>query len=201
MSSNWATLKRSSSSRPKSSGHCRQPRYGCGLASFAFSARGRPSSRPARAFRSATRSCGTPWLTTWTAPNSSVAVRTVSSWARSPASAAATSITGMAGVISFPSESVLARHAADRVDLAGLRAGIGQVGPPPGGGDHARRDERQAVEEAGDLLRAAQVIRAGRVLVVDDPRLRRHLLGDLVGVVGRGQSGADVKELPDPRLA
>ena len=45
-SSNSATLNRSSSSRPKSSGHCRQPRYGCGLASSAFSARGRPSSRP-----------------------------------------------------------------------------------------------------------------------------------------------------------
>ena len=44
-----ATLKRSSSSRPKSSGHCRQPRYGCGLASSAFSARGRLSSRPSGA--------------------------------------------------------------------------------------------------------------------------------------------------------
>src|SRR5436189_184960 len=90
-----------------------------------------------------------------------------------PAARAASvaSITGMAGVISFPSESVLASHAAGRVDLAGLRAGIGQVGPPPGGGDHTRRDQRQAVEEAGDLLRAAQVIRAGRVLVVSGDRL------------------------------
>src|SRR5205823_14745369 len=32
-------------------------------------------------------------------------------------------------------------------------------------------------------------------------RLRRHLLGDLVRVVGRRQAGADVEELPDPGLA
>ena len=32
-------------------------------------------------------------------------------------------------------------------------------------------------------------------------RVWNYLLGDLVGVVGRGQAGADVEELPDPGLA
>src|SRR5690606_27154672 len=41
-----------------------------------------------------------------------------------------------------------------------------------------------------------------RVVVdVDDPGLGRDGLGDLVGVVGGGQPGADVQELPGPRLA
>jgi hypothetical protein len=41
-----------------------------------------------------------------------------------------------------------------------------------------------------------------RVVVdVDDPALRRDLLGDLVGVARRGDAGADVEELPYPRLA
>ena len=40
-----------------------------------------------------------------------------------------------------------------------------------------------------------------RVVVdIDDPALRRHRLGDLVGVVGGGQAGADVEELADARL-
>ena len=40
-----------------------------------------------------------------------------------------------------------------------------------------------------------------RVVVdVDDLGLRRYLLSDLVGVVSRGQAGADVEELPDPGL-
>jgi hypothetical protein len=41
-----------------------------------------------------------------------------------------------------------------------------------------------------------------RVVVhVDDAAFARHPLGDLVGVVGGGQSGADVQELADARLA
>lgn len=41
-----------------------------------------------------------------------------------------------------------------------------------------------------------------RVVVdVDDAALRRGRLGDFVGVVGRGQPGADVEELADPCLA
>ena len=40
-----------------------------------------------------------------------------------------------------------------------------------------------------------------RVVVhVDDPGLRRDRLGDLVGVARRRDAGADVEELPDPRL-
>ena len=38
------------------------------------------------------------------------------------------------------------------------------------------------------------------VVDVDDPGLGRDLLGDLVSVLGGGQAGADVQELPDPRL-
>ena len=41
----------------------------------------------------------------------------------------------------------------------------------------------------------------GVVVDVDDPRLGRDALGDLVGVVGRGQAGADVEELPDAGLS
>jgi hypothetical protein len=40
-----------------------------------------------------------------------------------------------------------------------------------------------------------------RVVVdVDDPGVRRDLLGDLMGVVRGGQAGADVEELRDPGL-
>ena len=39
------------------------------------------------------------------------------------------------------------------------------------------------------------------VVHVHHPGLRRDRLGDLVGVARRGNTGADVKELPDPRLA
>jgi hypothetical protein len=43
--------------------------------------------------------------------------------------------------------------------------------------------------------------RIERVVVrVHDPRLRRHLLRDLAGVVGGWQAGADIQELPDPLL-
>ena len=38
------------------------------------------------------------------------------------------------------------------------------------------------------------------VVGVDHPALRRHRLGHLVGVVHRRQPGADIQELPDPRL-
>ena len=41
----------------------------------------------------------------------------------------------------------------------------------------------------------------GVVVDIDDAALWRHRLGDLVGVVGRGQAGADVEELADARLA
>jgi hypothetical protein len=41
-----------------------------------------------------------------------------------------------------------------------------------------------------------------RVVVhVDDPGLRRDRLGDLVGAARGRDAGADVEELPDPRLA
>jgi hypothetical protein len=38
------------------------------------------------------------------------------------------------------------------------------------------------------------------VVRVHDPRFRRHLLRDLVSVVGGGHAGADIQELPDPLL-
>ena len=41
----------------------------------------------------------------------------------------------------------------------------------------------------------------GVVVHVQDPALRSHPLRDFVRVVGRGQAGADVEELPDPGLA
>src|SRR4029077_17538613 len=63
--------------------------------------------------------------------------------------------------------SALAADAADRVDFPGLFAGVPDVGPPPGGGDHAGRHQVEPGEEAGDPVRAAQVVRAGGVLVVD----------------------------------
>ena len=37
------------------------------------------------------------------------------------------------------------------------------------------------------------------VVDVDDPRLRRHALGDPVGIARRRQAGPDVQELPDAR--
>jgi hypothetical protein len=41
-----------------------------------------------------------------------------------------------------------------------------------------------------------------RVVVdIDDPGVGGDPLGDLVGVVGGGQAGADVQELADPGLA
>ena len=44
---------------------------------------------------------------------------------------------------------VFPADAADRVDLAGLAAGVHQFGPPLGGRDDTGRYQRQAVEEAG----------------------------------------------------
>jgi hypothetical protein len=41
----------------------------------------------------------------------------------------------------------------------------------------------------------------GVVVHIDDAALRGDLLGDLVGVVGGGQAGADVQELADAGLA
>ena len=40
----------------------------------------------------------------------------------------------------------------------------------------------------------------GVVVDVDDPAVRRHALGHLVGVVGGRDAGADVEELPDAQL-
>src|SRR6185437_17065100 len=57
----------------------------------------------------------------------------------------------------------LAADADDRVVVFRARA----VRGPSGGGDEAGRREGQAVEEGADLLRAAQVVGARRVLVVD----------------------------------
>src|SRR6185312_2988996 len=59
------------------------------------------------------------------------------------------------------------------------------------------------VQVGRDTFRAAGQQRAGvgkdkRVVVdVDDPAFRRGGLGHLMGVVRRGQPGADVEELPD----
>ena len=62
------------------------------------------------------------------------------------------------------------------------------------------------VEVGARALRAAPQQRPGvgqhdRVVVdVDDPAVRRDALRDLVGVVGGGDPGADVQELPDSGL-
>jgi hypothetical protein len=48
----------------------------------------------------------------------------------------------------------------------------------------------------------ASVVEDDRVVVhVDDPRLGCHQLGDLVGIAGRRDSGADIEELADARVA
>jgi hypothetical protein len=62
------------------------------------------------------------------------------------------------------------------------------------------------VEVGGRTLRGADEQDAGVdqdegvFIDVDDPGLRDQPLGDLVGVVGGGQAGADVEELADARL-
>jgi hypothetical protein len=105
------------------------------------------------------------------------------------------------------------------------RGGAGGIGDLPQDAQHHQGDGLAEVQRPGgfvqDLPRVAHVgfnvaggtaggagqQRAGmhqheRVVVhVDDPRLRRYLLSDLVSVVGGRQAGADVEELPDPGLA
>jgi hypothetical protein len=62
------------------------------------------------------------------------------------------------------------------------------------------------VDVVGAAFSAASEHRPGvrkdeRIVVhVDDPGVRGYPLGGLVGAVVAGQPGADVKELPDPRL-
>jgi hypothetical protein len=73
-----------------------------------------------------------------------------------------------------------------------------------GCGPHDRdRVAHIAVDVLGGTLRAAGQQRPcvgehdGVVIDVDDPRVRRDRLGDLVGVVRRRNAGADIEELPD----
>src|SRR5579875_2939657 len=125
-------LHRSSSRRPKASGHCRQPRYGwpVGLASGIFSSRGRARMAAAREWKSSTTSSGTPWLTTCTMPRSSPACRRASSWPESPASRAAKSTTvGRVTVSVTGSASVVVRSGKGK----GGRSGRGPVGNVPQG--------------------------------------------------------------------
>ena len=78
-----------------------------------------------------------------------------------------------------------------RAASARIVAGVAQVGVDVVAG---------ALGGAGQ--QGAGVHQHERVVVdVDDARFRRDRLRDLVGVVGGGQPGADVEELPDARLA
>jgi hypothetical protein len=69
--------------------------------------------------------------------------------------------------------------------------GVAQVGVEVGGGALGAAGQQGA--GVGEHLRV--------VVDGDDAALRRHRLGDPMGVVGRGQAGADVEELTDARLA
>src|SRR5439155_23065187 len=64
-------------------------------------------------------------------------------------------------------------------------------------GVHVAGDALWTAGEQGPRMDQHQ----GVVVHVDDAALRGDRLGDLVGVVGGGQAGADVEELPDARLA
>src|SRR6266508_6131692 len=78
------------------------------------------------------------------------------------------------------SGSGLASHAAEGVHLGGKAAsGLDEVGPPPRARHHAGLHQLQPVEEAGDLLGAARVVRDRAALVVDAlRRLHRRLVDD-----------------------
>ena len=62
-----------------------------------------------------------------------------------------------------------------------------------------RPDRRRALGGAGEQGAGVHQ-HHGVVVDVDDLGVRSHPLGDLVGVVGGGQAGADVQELTDARL-
>ena len=69
-------------------------------------------------------------------------------------------------------------------------AGVAQVGVDVlGGARFAAGEQRPGVGEDDRV-----------VVHVDDPGLRCDVLGDLVSVARRRDAGADVEELPDPRL-
>jgi hypothetical protein len=78
----------------------------------------------------------------------------------------------------------------------------GQEQPGPGGGREHGGRVTQVRFKSGHPGAGQQGLRARydrRVIVrVNDPAGRVRVLGDLVGVAGRGQSGADVKELAYP---
>lgn len=78
----------------------------------------------------------------------------------------------------------------------------GQEQPGPGGGSEYGGRVTQVRFKSGHPGAGQQGLRARydrRVIVrVNDPAGRVRVLGDLVGVAGRGQSGADVEELAYP---
>ena len=83
---------------------------------------------------------------------------------------------------------------------------LGEVQRPGRVGQDLLRVPQVGVEVVAGALRAALQERLGVrqhdgvVVDVDDPAVRRGALGDLVGVVRGRDPGADVEELPDPRL-
>jgi PAS domain S-box-containing protein len=88
-------------------------------------------------------------------------------------------------------------HDGDRLAevelLGGLSqdpAGIAGVGLDVGGGALGGAGQQRPGVREDDRV----------VVHVDDPGFRRDLLGDLVRVIGGGQAGPDIQELPDPGL-
>src|SRR6266571_1717196 len=81
----------------------------------------------------------------------------------------------------------------DRLRVVGVGdlAGVAQVGVDVVAGALGRAGEQGAGVHQHERI----------VVDVDDARFRGDRLGDLVGVVGGRQAGADVQELADPRLA
>jgi hypothetical protein len=102
------------------------------------------------------------------------------------------------GHTELPSEPRLGlgANAADRVHGIWFAADVAARGPPLGNRDDPGRHQLQFVEEARDRLRAAQMVGAGRLLVVDPDGLVQRRVG--VGAVAQRQVARSAPKLSLP---
>jgi len=82
--------------------------------------------------------------------------------------------------------SGFAAYTTEGIDLRGkITAGVGGIGSPSWNRHQARLDQLEPVEEAGDLLGAAELVRERSTFVVALLSLRKRSADDVGSVVER----------------